>query len=101
MHGVSGAIGNHSAQNLLAYKRKVANQVENFVTHEFIGKAQRWIHQPITRKHYAVLRGGASYEALLAHRVGLVKKAEGAGGGDLRNVVSIRQINAESLFADE
>src|SRR6266481_3078551 len=45
--------------------------------------------------------GGAANQALLPHGVGLVQKSEGSGRSDLCPVVSIREVNPESLFSDQ
>ena len=41
MHGVPRPIRDDAADNLLSQERQIANQVENFVAHKFIVKAQR------------------------------------------------------------
>ena len=41
MHGVARAVGDYVSQDLLSQQCQIANQVEYFVAHEFIGVTER------------------------------------------------------------
>ena len=98
MHGVPGTVGDYVPQDLFTQQCQIADQVQNFVAHKFIGKAQWWIHQAVAGKHNRVFLGRAANQALLPHGIGFVQKTERPGSCDLRAIVSVRQVHLESFF---
>src|SRR5262245_9524563 len=101
MHSVTGTISNHVGQNSPPNQRQISNQIQDLVPNELVWITQGRIYQTVAGKDDRVLLRGTADQALLTHELGLVKEAEGAGGGDFREIVAVGQIQCPALAADQ
>src|SRR5579863_10335695 len=101
MHGVTGAVGDHFAENLLAQQREISDQVENLVAHEFVGETERAVLDAVAREHDAVFPRRSANQSHVAHGLLVLARAEGAGGGNVLQVAAVGKFYLEGFFADE
>src|SRR5438552_13708507 len=101
VHRVPSAVSNYIAENLFTQQGQVTDEVKHFVAHELIIKAQGRIHETVSREDYSIFRRSTANQSLLAHGVGFMQKAKSARRCNLPNVVSIGQVDRESLLTDK
>ena len=100
MHGVSGALSDDMAENVMAGEGEVADEVEDLVAGELIAEAQVAVKDAVAREDDDAFFGGAADEAHVAQFLFVFAPAEGAGGGDFALVGAGGEINDVSLAAD-
>ena len=82
VQGVAGALGDDEAAERMADQGEVADEIERFVTAEFVGEAERAVDDGGVGKDEGVFVGTAADEAHFAHAVEVALEAESAGGSE-------------------
>src|SRR5688572_30592601 len=86
------------AANALAEESEIANDIEDFVAHEFVRKAQRFLAQHrVAADDDRVLEAAALDQILVHERLHIFVKNEGAGGRDLLLVDGRRYFGGKKL----
>src|SRR5450631_271725 len=101
MHGVSGAVGLDVAEYLFPEEREVADKVEYFVAHKFVGITQRRILYSIGGQHNTTFTRSSADQSHVQHRPLLVEKAEGARRRNLFHIAAVGKLDFETFVADQ
>src|SRR6266478_8949264 len=101
MHGMTGPVSNHIAQDLPSNQRQITDEVKNLVTDKLIVKTERRIHQASLGEDKGVFIRRTPNQTLLPHRFGFMQKTKCARGSNIRDVLLIRKIEAKGLVADQ
>ena len=100
VHGVSGALGDDVAEDVMAGEGEVADEVEDLVADELIAEAQVAVEDAVAGEDDDAFFGGAADEAHVAQLLFVFAPAEGAGGGDFALVGAGGEVDGVSLAAD-
>src|SRR6266508_4842764 len=101
MHDVSAALGNHSTKNGHSQKSKIANNVQNLVTHKLIRETQSGLIQhTFGGQHDCVFQRTAADQICAPQRLDLLGKTKGACCRDLATKAAIVQRNRKPLNPD-
>jgi hypothetical protein len=100
MHSMSGALGNDMAEDVMAGKGEIADEVEDLVAGELVAEAEGAIlHAGAGEDDNTGFRSAAD-KAHVAELLFVFAEAERAGGGDFRLISAGSQIDHEALAAD-
>ena len=90
VHRVSGAVGHHAPQHLVANQREIADQVQHLVPHKLVGETQRPVLDPFPGEHDGVLFAGAADQSHVAQSLRLMQESEGARRGNVARIIAAR-----------
>jgi hypothetical protein len=82
MQGVAGFAGFNAPEEWKADEGEVADEIEGFVAAEFIGIAERAVHDAVLCEDDGVIEGAAADEAHGAEGLDIGFEAKGAGAGE-------------------
>jgi len=100
VHGVSGALGDDVAEDVVAGQGEVADEVEDLVARELVVEAQIAVEDALAGEHDDAFFGGAADQAHVAEFLFVFAPAKGAGGGDFALVGAGGEVDDVSLAAD-
>src|SRR5580698_532735 len=100
MHGVSGALGDDVAENVVAGEGEIADEVEDLVADKLVVEAQGAVENAHAVENDCAGFGYAANQPHVSELLFVFLEAEGAGRGDLGAIVARRQIDDEALAAD-
>ena len=85
-----------------ADKRKVAEDVEDFVPHELVVVPEPFLVQhPVRSEDHRVLQGTAPGEAVRLEHLDVAQETEGARGGDIADEVFLGEMVIEALLLEQ
>src|SRR5579872_4694016 len=97
---MSGAICDYLAQDVMPEQSQVADEIENLVAHEFVGKAQRTIPDAGIGKHNRIFFRRAADQPHVAQFTFVSQKTECASWGNVALVSVAGEIEIENLQAN-
>ena len=100
VHGVSSALGDDMAEDVVAGESEVTDEVEDLVAGELVGEAEVAVEDALAGEHDDAFFGGAADEAHVAEHFFVFAPAEGAGGGDFALVGAGGEVDDVSLATD-
>src|SRR5579863_5275988 len=81
MQRMSRLMGFHTAEQRESGQSQVADQVQSFVAAEFVGKAQRAVHDAVGGEHNGVLQRTAANQSHGAQGLNVALKTKSASTG--------------------
>src|SRR5262249_15062795 len=101
MQQVSTALGADAAQNRHTQEGQIADDVEDLVTHKFIGKAQAgFVQHAVPGEHDRVIERSAPNQVSAPERFNLLDESKGARGSDVPGKRAVIQGKRTMLDAD-
>src|SRR5664279_3822545 len=100
VHGVARALGHYPAEDAVLRESEISDQIQNFVTNKFIGKAQGSILNALLANDDGAVVGNAADQAHVAQLLFIRFEAEGSSRGDFRSISACAEIDGKTVSSD-
>ncbi|SPA45666.1 conserved hypothetical protein [Cupriavidus taiwanensis] len=98
VQAMAGFVRHIGADQRMAHHVQVADRIQDLVAHELVAVAQFLVvEHAVLVQHDRVVQAAAARQAHFAQGLDLVRKAEGAGAGNLAHVAGVGEIDREGL----